>query len=333
MLKILILICILAIFFYIFCNKKKEDYTTLFNNDFFTYLENNGYKIDKDEKVIYGKDDYYISYHRYFNTYDSARIADDKTLSSSLLSGKNIPVPKFFGLNRNNYNKIEYLFKENNLTFPIVAKRVDGSFGNGIETNIPDMLSLKNISKELLSRYKTIQIEEQGKGNCYRILVFNNQIIDVICREKPYVIGNGKNSILELIEIKNNELTKIKYNFRINNYNDRYLDSQGFKINQIPPNGVKVYITNVINYHNGANSYRIDLNKIPTCNKNLFLDTAKAMNIKCSGIDYLSDDITIPFYENSGKILELNCRPDIDIHLENQPKYNNFYEAILKNLK
>ena len=333
MLKVFILILILAIFFYIFCNKKQENYTTLFNNDFFSFLEQNGYTIDINNRLIHGKDNYKISFNRYFNSYYSAVLADNKTYSSSVLSKKNIPVPKFIGLNRSNFNKLEDLFNTNKLSFPVVAKRVDGSFGIGIETNIPDMLTLQNLSKELLSKYRNIQIEEQGKGNCYRVLVFNNQIIDVICREKPFVIGNGKNTIRELIDLKNKELSKIKYNFRISNFNERYLNSQGYNINNIPSKEAKIYVTNIINYHNGANSYRVDLNEIPLCNRKLFIDTAKAMNIKCSGIDYLSDDITMPYYKNNGKILELNCRPDIDIHLENQPKHNNFYEAILKNLK
>ena len=69
MLKILFLILILAIFFYIFCNKKQENYTTLFNNDFFSFLEQNGYTIDIENKLIKGKDNYKISFNRYFNSY------------------------------------------------------------------------------------------------------------------------------------------------------------------------------------------------------------------------------------------------------------------------
>lgn len=326
---IIILIILMILIFTYF--RSKENYTQLINNEFFTYLKENGYKVDTVNKLIY-KDDKKVSYFRYFNTKESANLADNKNLSSTYLNNYNIPVPKFIGLNRNNYYNLNNLISENKMSFPFVAKRVNGSFGLGIETNINDMLTLKDVSKKLLSKYSNIQIEEQGKGNCYRILLFNFKIIDIICREKPYVIGDGKRTVNNLIQIKNSELKKVNKNYKISNVSDRYLQSQGYSLNSILPNNVKIYVTNIINMANGASSYRVDINKIPECNKKMFIDTAKKINIKCAGIDYLSDDINVEYYKNKGKILELNCRPDIDMHLENEPYKNSFYDNVIQNL-
>ena len=329
--KLLVIVLIISMLFIFTLFRNKENYTQLINNEFFTYLKENGYKVDTINKTIY-KDDKKLSYFRYFNTKESARLADNKNLSSTYLNNYNIPVPKFIGLNRSNYYELDNLINENKMSFPFVAKRVNGSFGLGIETNINDMLTLKDVSKKLLSKYQNIQIEEQGRGNCYRILLFNYKIIDIICREKPYVIGDGKKTVNNLIHLKNNELKKVNRYYKISNISDRYLQSQGYGLNSILPNNVKIYVTNVINMANGASSYRVDLSKIPEDNKKMFIDTAKRINIKCAGIDYLSDDINVEYYKNKGKILELNCRPDIDMHLENEPFKNSFYDNIIKNL-
>ena len=330
--KYIIILILLMVTFIYFSNSKKENYTPLLNNKFFNYLEVNGFTVDKKNKTITKENNEIISYNRYFNTKSSAYISDNKFISSSFLSDYNLPVPRFVGIDRNNYYRLNNLVDENKLKYPLVAKRVNGSFGNGIFTDIGNFNELKNITNRLLSKYSTVLVEEQGLGNSYRILIFNFKIIDVISRDKPSIIGNGEYTVKELIAIKNENLAKINKSYKIKNVNNKYLKSQGYDLNDILPEGVKIFVTNVVNMANGADNYRIDINEIPEVNKSLFIDTAQKVNIKCVGLDFLSEDIKKPYYENNGKILELNCRPDIDLHLDHEPQLNNFYDTIIKNL-
>ena len=83
---------------------------------------------------------------------------------------------------------------------------------------------------------------------------------------------------------------------------------------------------------NGAECERIDIDKIPDINKNLFIDVTKKIDIFCTGIDFISTDINIPYTINKARILELNYKPDITIHLNNEPVKNDFYNTILKNM-
>ena len=143
-----------------------------------------------------------------------------------------------------------------------------------------------------MKKYKQLMLEEQISGDCYRIFVFNNKVIDVIKREKPYVIGNGINSVNELIEERNKEQEKLGL-FQTKNVSNLFIIKQGYTLDTILEDKVKVYISNVINMHNGARISRISLDTIPQKNINMFINTNKYLNILCSGLDYLSEYITI----------------------------------------
>jgi glutathione synthase/RimK-type ligase-like ATP-grasp enzyme len=82
--------------------------------------------------------------------------------------------------------------------------------------------------------------------------------------------------------------------------------------------------------HNGARISRINIEDIPTKNIDLFLKVNKAMNITCSGLDFLSDDITIEYDINNGRILEVNGTPDTEIH--QKIKNYNFFERVVNSI-
>jgi hypothetical protein len=42
-------------------------------------------------------------------------------------------------------------------------------------------------------------LENQVYGNNYRIFIFNNQIMDIVKREQPFIVGDGTKSIRLLI--------------------------------------------------------------------------------------------------------------------------------------
>ena len=67
-------------------------------------------------------------------------------------------------------------------------------------------------------------------------------------------------------------------------------------------------------------------------NQHQKFEHTKKIGIFCTGIDFISSDINIPYNINKARILELNYKPDITIHLNNEPIKNNFYNTILKNM-
>jgi len=319
----LIIIILIIVIIYYFLNlllRKKfiENYTGIISDNFYKEAENNNFILNKDEKTI----KYCInekceikSYNKHFNSDDAIKLAKDKFSTSSILEKYNIPIPRFLKINMEKESTDDVInnMQIKNINFPVVIKPIYGTFGIDVVTDIESYNELDGYLNKYRRKYPDLLLEEQIEGDCYRIFVFNNKILDVIKREKPYITGNGKNKIRELINIRNEEQKKMKL-FPTNNVGDLLLKKQGYTKDNILENGKKIYISNVINMHNGARISRVEIGSIPEKNKNIFLKTNEVLEINCSGLDYLSNDISVDYDKNNSRILEVNGTPDTEIH-------------------
>ena len=339
----IVILCLILIIIFISLNNilkdfTVENYTGLSTNSLISEMKNNGYIIDEQEKTVkYCKnnnDCIIKSYKKHFNDTEAIKLAKDKFKTSSLLIKNDIPVPKFAKIDSNdNIKNIIDVMNKTEIYFPIVLKPINGTFGIDVITNIDNEKELNESINTLKKKYKELMLEEQISGDCYRIFVFNNKVIDIIKREKPYVSGDGIHSVNELIEQRNKEQEKMGL-FQTKNVSDLFIMKQGYTLDTILDDNVKVYISNVINMHNGARISRISLNTIPQKNIDMFINTNKYLNILCSGLDYLSDDISIDYDKNNGKILEVNGTPDTEIHtkINYNKDEDGFFKRVVNNI-
>jgi len=329
---ILITIIILIILFAINKLLFPKEHMNMKNQKLNKVLKDNGYELDIinftikkciNDKCIIKKYDTIN-----FNSIDSHFTSKNKPLSNTIFKKNNIPVPIHYIIN--NENKYYYI-NEFKLDFPCVLKPVDGMQGKDVYTFIKSKEQFINILNNLLNKYTQIMLENQVYGNNYRIFLFNNKIMDVIERQQPFILGNNKDSIDILINDHNKNQIEKKL-FPTTNLDWFYIKEQGYDKNDIPEFNKKIFITNTINFHNGANPVRIYLEKIPEINKNMFIKAHKLINLECSGIDYMSDDITIPYNINNGHIIEINDMVDTKIHVDSDDnKEPDFlFENILK---
>lgn len=322
--------------------------------EFEDLLEKKYTKINKEEKnVTYCKkvskvdelgeeseDDLCVTknYNLHFNNHDSVKLVKDKIQTSTLLQKANIPIPKFFKFTftdtMDNINALDTLKSEmtkNKINYPIVLKQIYGTFGIDVFTHIDNDTKARETLEKLREKgYKDIMCEEQIDGDCYRVFVFNNNIIDIVKRSAPFIVGDGVNSIRSLIEMRNKKQLE-KGLFKTTNISENYIKDNGYNMDTILPSGKNLIISNVINMHNGANISRIPINKLPKENVEIFLKTNKVLGITTSGIDFLSKDISIPYNKNNARILEVNGTPDTEIHTIVSSQTNdtfNIYEKI-----
>lgn len=193
-----------------------ENYEGIECNSFFEELNKKKYEIDYNNKII-SFNNKKISYQKHFNTDIATQNAMNKITTSTILSKNNIAVPKFTEINLSlSPFEIDKTIKKKGIKYPIVMKPIDGTYGRDVMTDIETIDELTDTCNYFLERnYKSVILEEQIPGDCYRIFVFNRHVIDVIKREKPYVIGDGYNNISKLIEERNKEQIKLKL-FEIN---------------------------------------------------------------------------------------------------------------------
>lgn len=323
---IYIFIIILLFIFIFYLYRKHRNNIEKFSLDDELFLKvlkkNNLYIKNNDNKyTIYKKnleddidDKEIISYNNLmFNNNDIHYIAKNKNLTSKIYSDNNIPVPKYFLITKDN---IDNFYKTQKIGYPCVLKPTDQSYGRDVFTNIQNKEQFLNILDKLISKYDNIMYEEQIYGNNYRIFIFHNKVIDIIEKQQPYVIGNGIDTIETLIDDVNNEKIKNKlFKTTMKDSDWEYIRTQGdYSKDTILEEGEQIFITLVLNLRNGAIPKRIPLSEVPSENIKLFEKTCQVLNAVVGGIDYISEDIRVPYYVNNGAILELNSHPGIISH-------------------
>lgn len=172
----------------------------------------------------------------------------------------------------------------------------------------------KIISKEFV-------VEKFIKGDVHRITVINNNVVASCFREPPNVIGDGKRAIQELIEIKNQNPfrgTIHQKNFTLRKISITpktifLLNQQNLNLDSILPIGKKAYLHNKIVLAAGADIHDTT-DKIHSENIILFQKIYKLCKAPLIGIDFITKDISKPYYEQKCAIIEVNSLPYIDMH-------------------
>lgn len=261
----------------------------------------------------------------------STDIASDKMLTKELLIQQNIPVADGAKI----YNAISLLKEGERIGYPLVIKPRFGSKGNGVALNLKSDKELIKAYNYLKDIHNELMIERYIEGNDYRVCVVNYNVVAVSLRIPPFIIGDGKNNIKNLIRMLNSDskrgydhekpLTKIK----IDEYLLKFLEKQNMNLLTIPEKGEKIKLRENANLSTGG--IAIDCtDKISEENKKICIRAAQTIGLDICGIDIKTTDIEKSLHEN-GVIMEINAAPGIRMHhYPTEGRVRDVGEAILK---
>ena len=250
------------------------------------------------------------------DNYATILIMENKVVTKKVLEDNNIRVPK-----GEEYTSIEEAKVKSDkfIGKPIVIKPKSTNFGIGISiftegASKDDMIKAFEIAFE---NDKTVLIEEFIKGKEYRFLVIGDKVAGILHRVPANVIGDGKSTIAELVEIKNQDSLRGKgyktplEKIILDKNAELFLKQRGLDFNYIPKCDEIVYLRENSNISTGGES--IDYtDDIPQKFKDIAVKAAKAVKAKICGVDMMIEDYK---EENSPyAIIELNFNPAIHIH-------------------
>ena len=246
-------------------------------------------------------------------------LACDKEGTKTILRDSGIPVPR--GTTIQYFDDLEDAIADVG-GYPIVIKPLDGNHGRGITIDINDwdhaVEAYDFAAKE--SKSRSIIVERFYRGSDHRILVINGKLVAVAERIPAHVIGDGQNTIEELIKITNqdprrgdghsNVLTKISLDKTALDV----LARQGYKLDSVLEVGNIAYLRATANLSTGGVAVdRTD--DIHPENIWLMERVAKVIGLDIAGIDVVSPDITKPLREVDGVIVEVNAAPGFRMHV------------------
>jgi len=247
---------------------------------------------------------------------------DEKSIVKKILIENNIPTAPFYMWNT-------FISDDENLAHiklqrPLVIKPNIGEQGIQVSTNIIDDADIINKVNKINSQ---VLIEEQIRGyKEYRVTVLNDVIIGATEKKNASVTGDGRHTILELINVYNQSLKM----YKIHTIDYNYIRQQGFQKHDVLPTGFHLILTNVANMSNGSQIQEVDINTIHPINILLFQNINRILKYTLSGIDYLGD-LGVP-YTLMGSVIEVNPEPGIDIHYTVVKNKRTFLTSIVDNL-
>ncbi len=273
----------------------------------------------------------YITHNKLgVNNCVSYLFATNKYRTYKILDIKNFPHPKAILIKKDETIK-DIKKKIKKLSKPLVVKPLKGSEGHGVTVKIKTINEIKNAIKYARKYNSKIIIEEFIEGNHFRILVFQNRIIDIVQRIPAQVKGNGKDTIQSLINIKNKRRKKSGLaKIRIDEELLRHIKEQNLALSYIPKNKETVSLRLNSNMCAGGETTRIDIDSIPPVNKKMFIESTDLLGLTLSGIDFITDDITKSYSKTRCVINEINKAPMGNVHYFADMKMDNIaYEKIV----
>jgi len=242
-------------------------------------------------------------------------VFDDKKKGKKLLAQNNFPIlaGKAFWF----WQKKQALKFAGKLGYPLVVKPRRGSVARHVTTNIQNFDELKNAIKKSLEYSPTFLVEKYfNDGFVHRVTIIDAEHIFVARQEPANITGDGIYNIHELIEQKNSQPQR-QGNFYhplvFDKNSKNILQSKNLDENSILQKDKKIYLQKDPFLRLGGDFFDVTDQTNPQ-NIEMFRNIAKTFDIKIFGLDFMSQDISIPWDQNHGAILEINSLPCLEIH-------------------
>ena len=254
------------------------------------------------------------------NKVKAKQITKDKLATELALRKSGINTTESINFFENQYEEAKDYVSQSDESFVFKPSNLNGGRGITLEVDSNNFdqaweFALK-ATKELKKEFNLI-IQKYIPGIETRFLVIENKFNSAILRVPANVIGNGTNTIEELIEKKNHEkelnphlkVLPIKLDERVENN----LFKQGYRLESVPSKNEIVYLHFSSNISLGGDSYEIS-HLINDEMKNIAELTVNSIpGLSTAGVDMIYQSLE----DNNPVVLEIN--PDANLRMHHYP--------------
>ncbi len=246
----------------------------------------------------------------------ASEIASDKRLTHRILEDLGLPVPRQVLAD----DVEEAVAEAERIGFPVVVKPLDGNHGKGVVIDLKTPEQVRAAFEQAQDYSSRVLVEACQSGNDYRILVVEGRVVAVAQRVPGHVVGDGRHTVAELVEIVNRDprrgvghekaLTRLE----IDDQARRRLGVQGLAPESVPAPGRIVYLRSTGNLSTGGTA--IDkTDSIHHDNLIMAERAVQAVGLDVAGVDFISPDVSRSYKDVGGAIVEINAAPGFRMHL------------------
>jgi D-alanine-D-alanine ligase-like ATP-grasp enzyme len=185
-------------------------------------------------------------------------------------------------------------------------------------------------------RHVPLLIEHQIAGDNYRLLYLDGELIDAVCRPVPYVVGDGRTPIRELIDRANSVRTAAageRGELVVHRDADlvNTLAGQSLTLASVPADGVAVRLKTTVNEGSVADHQPA---RAILCAEIVEqgAQAAAAVRARLAGVDVVATDPGLPLATSGGCVLEVNTTPGLAFHHHGRPGAVDVARVVLERL-
>ena len=246
----------------------------------------------------------------------AVELAGDKEETNGILRDLGLPVPEQRIVRRAS----EAVRAAKRIGFPVVLKPLNGNHGRGVSINLKTDEEVELGFQKAAEHGRTIIVESYIEGFDHRLLVVNGELVAAAKREPGHVVGDGKHSIAELVDIVNEDprrgvghekvLTRLEFDHQA----ERLLMKSGYDKDTVLKMGEVVYLRSTANLSTGGTAQDVT-DIIHPDNREMAIRAIRAIGLDIGGVDFLTNDISLSYREAGGAICEVNAGPGFRMHV------------------
>jgi len=248
----------------------------------------------------------------------AVEIACDKEDTHQLLNDLGLPVPQ----QRLVYSEHQAIQAARTIGFPVVLKPLNANHGRGVSINLTEEHMVRDafIHAKEHGTGRSVIVESFVTGMDHRMLVINNQLVAVAKRVPGHVVGDGKSTIEELVEIVNSDPRrgvgheKVLTQLEFDKAADQHLEEAGYTRDTVLADAEVLFLRSTANLSTGGTA--IDMTDVVhPDNREMAVRAVSSVGLDVGGVDFLSDDITKSYKDIGGAIVEVNAAPGFRMHV------------------
>ncbi|MBT8136622.1 MAG: acetate--CoA ligase family protein, partial [Gammaproteobacteria bacterium] len=246
----------------------------------------------------------------------AVELASDKEETNHILRDLGLPVPKQLIVRSSSDAKRA----ARRIGYPVVLKPLSANHGRGVSTNLTTSEQVEVAFAKAREHHRSVVVESFITGLDHRLLVVNGELVAAAKRVPGHVVGDGRHTIEELVDIVNQDprrgvghekaLTRLEFDHQA----ERLLTASGYDRNTVPEKDEVVYLRTTANLSTGGTAIDVT-DVIHPDNREMAERAIRGIGLDIGGVDFLTDDITQSYHENGGAICEINAGPGFRMHV------------------
>jgi cyanophycin synthetase len=243
-------------------------------------------------------------------------IASDKEETNRILGDLGLPVPR----QRLVRSADGAVGAAERLGFPVVVKPLDANHGRGVSLDLRTEAEVRVAFEKAREHARSVVVETFLDGFDHRMLVVGGELVAVAKRVPGHVVGDGKHTVSELVDIVNSDPRrgigheKVLTRLELDAQAERLMTAKGVTRDTVLPDGEVFFLRGTGNLSTGGTA--IDLTDVVhPDNREMAIRAAKAIGLDVCGVDFITADIRESYREIGGGICEVNAAPGFRMHV------------------